>query len=149
MKQAWKCRVRYCHVHRSEELNKPIKKIFDERRVSTRAFGDARDRGCLCVPRKIAQTRSSHDSSDREIDQTSSWHTVTSLGPPIEHPASAGTYSIERFELHMVERGHIHHGALEQNRSGLAGHPGCFALVSRGMDYYRYYYCADYRSPHW
>jgi len=24
-----------------------------------------------------------------------------------------GTYSIERLELHMVERGHIHHRALE------------------------------------
>lgn len=36
----------------------------------------------------------------------------------------------------MIERGHIHHGALEQDRGGLAGHPRgcCCALVSRGMD---------------
>jgi len=51
---------------------------------------------------------------------------VASLGsdsflPSLRH-ISPNTYSIKGLKLDVIERGHIHHGALEQDRGGLTRH---------------------------
>lgn len=89
--------------------------------------------------------RSSHGSRgiDLAIDRRHRDFTVTPPRLSIEHARC--TYSIERFELHVVERGHIHHGALEQNGGSLAGHSrDCVSRSSRGTDQLLF----DYRSRH-
>lgn len=108
-------------------------------------------------PRSIFSRRQPAASSRNGIDLTRSIgqtthrrRTVTPSGPSIAGhrattPVSAAvgdahthgrssdnsTYSIERLELHVVERWHIHHGTLEQDRGGLAGHPRFSLAASR------------------